>query len=106
LDQSNNPVLIESIRPRVVVINNAQKKGAEPNTMRTLKGTNSVEAIWQIHRNIITGPALNTAPQFIANAEENDQNVKAEFIKATIQSDGQFSVQIGTNGKARTYLPR
>jgi len=106
LDQSNNTVLIQSIRPRVVVINNAQKKGAEPNTMRTLKGTKSVQAIWQIHRNIQTSPELNTDPKFIANAEENDQNVKPEFIKAAIQSDGRFSVQIGINGKPQTYLPR
>lgn len=106
LDQSNNPVLIESIRPRVVVINNAQKKGAEPNAMKTLKGTKSVEAIWQVHRNIRTGPELNTAPQFIANAEENDKNIKAEFIKAIIQSDGRFSVQIGMNGKTQRYRPR
>jgi len=38
--------------------------------------------------------------------KENDNNVKAEFIKATIQSNGQYSVQIGTNGKFQTYLPR
>jgi competence protein ComEC len=106
LDQSNNPLLIETIHPRVVVINNSQKKGAEPNTMKTLKSTKSVEAIWQIHRNIRTGDDLNTTPEFIANAKEDDNNVKVEFIKATIQSDGRFSVQIGTNGKPQTYLPR
>jgi beta-lactamase superfamily II metal-dependent hydrolase len=106
LDQSNNPVLIESISPRVVIINNAQKKGAEPNTMKTLKSTKSIEAIWQIHRNIQTGDDLNTPPRFIANAEENDKKIKMEFIKATIQPDGKYSVQIGTNGYSQTYQSR
>ncbi len=99
LDSSNNPVLIESVRPRVVVINNAPRKGAEPNTMQTLMGVGGIETIWQIHRNVRTGPELNTQPQFIANREGQ----AGEFIKASVQPDGTFSVQIGQDGTVKTY---
>lgn len=99
LDSSNNPVLIESIRPRVVVVNNAPKKGAEPETMKTLMGVEGIETIWQVHRNLRTGPELNTPPRFIANA----QGTAGEFIKATVRADGTFSVQIGKEGTLESY---
>ena len=99
LDSSNNPVLIESVQPRVVVINNAPKKGAEPNTMKTLMGIAGIETIWQVHRNVRTGPELNTQPQFIANQEGQ----AGEFIKASVQPDGTFSVQIGRAGSVKSY---
>ena len=99
LDSSNNPVLIESIRPRVVVINNAPGKGAEPETMKTLMGVGGIETIWQVHRNLRTGPELNTQPRFIANPEGE----AGQFIKASVQTDGTFSVQIGREGTLESY---
>lgn len=99
LDSSNNPVLLESIRPRVVVINNAPKKGAEPETMKTLMRVEGIETIWQVHRNLQTGPDLNTPPQFIANPEGE----AGGFIKASVRSDGTFSVQIGEEGTPINY---
>jgi hypothetical protein len=103
LDLSNNPVLVESICPRVVVVNNGPEKGAEPNTMKTLKSLRCIESIWQVHRNIKTGPELNTDPQFIAN---NDVDCKPEFIKASVEADGTFSVQIGQAGTRKEYKAR
>lgn len=99
LDSSNNPVLIESIRPRVVVINNAPAKGAEPETMKTLMRVGGIETIWQVHRNLRTDPELNTQPRFIANPE----GTAGEFIKASVQADGTFSVQIGREGTLKSY---
>ena len=99
LDSSNNPVLIESIRPRVVVINNAPKKGAEPETMKTLMGVDGIETIWQVHRNLRTGPELNTQPRFIANPEGE----AGQFIKASVRTDGTFSVRIGREGTLESY---
>ena len=99
LDSSNNPVLIESIRPRVVVINNAPAKGAEPETMKTLMGVGGIETLWQVHRNLRTGPELNTQPRFIANPEGE----AGQFIKASVQADGTFSVQIGREGTLESY---
>ena len=99
LDTSNNPLLLESIQPRVVVINNAPKKGPEPNTMRTLMSLGGLDTVWQIHRNVQTGHELNTAPQFVANQEGES----GEFIKASVHPDGTFSVQVGQNGVLKEY---
>ena len=103
-DRSNSPVLIHSLRPRVVVINNGPQKGAEPKTMKTLFGTPSVETVWQVHRNLQPGAQLNTRPEFIANAQD-EGNGPAEFIQASAEPDGRLTVQIGTNGTRKSYPP-
>jgi competence protein ComEC len=103
LDLSNNPLLIRSIKPRVVVVNNGPQKGAEPNTMKTLFATSSIETVWQLHRNLQPGTQLNTASEFIANL---DVDGKADFIQASAMPDGKFRVQIGSSGKSRDYKAR
>jgi competence protein ComEC len=103
LDLSSNPVLLKSICPRVVVVNNGPEKGPEPNCVNTLRGLPCVETVWQPHRNLQTGPELNTDPQFIAN---NEVKCKARFIEAMVQADGTFSVQIGQTGTRKEYRPR
>lgn len=103
LDLSNNPVLISTIQPRVVIINNGPRKGAEPNTMKTLKATEGIETIWQMHRNLSTGPQLNTDPKYIANWDAECAECNPKFIKASVQSDGTFSVQINPDGTRQEY---
>jgi len=103
LDLSNNPLLIRSIKPRVVVVNNGPQKGAEPNTMKTLFATSSIETVWQLHRNLQPGTQLNTASEFIANL---DVDGEADFIQASATPDGKFRVQIGSSGKSRDYKAR
>jgi hypothetical protein len=104
-DRSNAPVLIHSLHPRVVVINNGPQKGAEPKTMKTLFSTPSIETVWQVHRNLQAGAQINTNSEFIAN-QEAEGDGKAEFIQASAESNGAFSVQIGANGNRKSYLPR
>ena len=105
LDLSNSPVLIHSIRPRVVVVNNGPLKGAEPKSMKTVFATPGVETVWQIHRNLQPGEQLNTRPEFIANPQAEGDG-RAEFIQASAEPDGEFTVQIGTGGTRRSYQPR
>jgi hypothetical protein len=103
LDLSSNPVLLKSISPRVVVVNNGPDKGPEPHCVKTLRDVPSIETVWQIHRNIMTGPELNTDPQFIAN---KDVKCKAQFIEAQVQANGTYSVQISQGGTRKEYGPR
>ena len=104
-DRSNSPVLIHSIHPRVVVVNNGPQKGAEPQTMKTLLSTPGVETVWQIHRNLQAGAQINTSPEFIAN-HQAETDGEAEFIQASAEPNGGFSVQIGTTGTRRNYPPQ
>lgn len=103
LDLSNNPVLLKTIRPRVVVVNNGPEKGPEPNTVQTIRNLPGIETVWQLHQNVKTGPELNTEPEYIAN---RDVDCRAQFIRATIQAGGTFGVQIGETGARKTYESR
>jgi len=100
LDQSNHPVLIRSLRPRVVVVNNGPDKGAETRTMQTLKTVPGIEGIWQVHRNLKAGTDGNTDAKRIAN---HAADCKAEYIKASVEPTGKFTVQIGSHGTRQSY---
>jgi competence protein ComEC len=52
LDASNNPLVLRSLLPRVAVMNNGTRKGCLPEVFETLTSTKSLEAIYQVHKNI------------------------------------------------------
>jgi competence protein ComEC len=100
---SNNPKMIQTIEPRVAVIDNGARKGGEARTFATLKNS-QVEAIYQLHRNVQTTENDNAPPEFVANDEEN---CKGEMIKVSVASDGKsYSVSIPAKKISRTYGTR
>lgn len=103
-DSSNNPSLVRALNPRVAVIDNGPKKGAEVKTVATLKSTPGIEAIYQLHRNLNTTEKDNAAPDFVANDEEA---CKGEFIKIAVNSSGKsYTVNIPAKKISRSYRVR
>jgi competence protein ComEC len=103
-DSSNNPSLVRALKPRVAIIDSGPRKGAEVNTVATLKGTPGIEAIYQLHRNVRTTPKDNAPPDFVANDEEA---CKGEFIKVSVNPDGKgYSVSIPSKNISRNYRVR
>jgi competence protein ComEC len=104
LDQSNNPVLIKSLAPIVAVMNSGPKKGAEKGSFAALKATPSIKDIYQVHRNVRTGPELNTAANLTANA---DENCKGEHIKLSVEPTGKrYSVFVPSTKHEQSYDTR
>jgi beta-lactamase superfamily II metal-dependent hydrolase len=104
LEISNNPVVINTVRPRVAIFNNGPKKGCHPSVTATLRRVPDIQAIYQMHRNLNVGAPENTDPEFIANADEKCQG---EFIKLSVAPDGKsYTVTVGSRGKARRYETR
>src|SRR4051812_45737596 len=71
LDQSNSPVLVQALRPRVAVMQNGTRKGAGTETMPTLRTSPGLEDIWQLHWGYGAATEQNSAGVFIANVEDN-----------------------------------
>ena len=72
LDLSNNPVLVKALAPTVAIMSNGTTKGCEPETFATLKSTPSIQAIFQIHKNLRKdGDVNNTSDDHIANLEKD-----------------------------------
>jgi beta-lactamase superfamily II metal-dependent hydrolase len=100
-DYGNNPVLIDTIKPRVAVINNGPRKGCDPIVVERLKRTSGIDAIYQVHRNVRVDARENTAEEFIAN---NDEKCKAEPIAVSVAPDARsYTVKAGYAGKQHRY---
>jgi len=104
LDISNNPVLINTVRPRVAVFNNGPHKGAQPAVTTALRRSPDIQAIYQLHRNLDVGAQENTEPDFIANPEEK---CLGESIRLHVAPDGKsYTLTVGSKGKPRRYETR
>jgi len=104
LDTSNNPVVLETIKPRVAIMNNGHTKGCLPEVFANLQATKSLQAIYQVHKNLRPdGSVNNVADEFIANhkaAEECDGN----YIKLSVAPDSKsYTVSIPASGHEKTY---
>lgn len=101
LDVSNHPLLVKDLAPAVVVMNNGARKGGEPGTWATLKATPSIEAIFQLHRNVRVGVEGNTAPELIAN---EDEKCAGNLVKLVVAADGaSYTVSIPATGVSRAF---
>ncbi|HWB10991.1 MAG TPA: MBL fold metallo-hydrolase [Pirellulales bacterium] len=101
LDASNNPVVIRSLKPKVAVFNNGVTKGCEPDVFSALKSEPSVEAVYQMHRNLRRDSTNNTADEYIANLE---QECQANFIKLSVDPLARgYTVSIPARGHQRTF---
>jgi len=103
LDRSNNPAVIRTLQPTVVVFNNGPRKGADPDSMAAVRSSPAVQAIYQVHRNIRDG-ALNTVDPRIANREEN---CAGHFVKMSVDADGgSYSLAVPSTGYREAYRTR
>jgi beta-lactamase superfamily II metal-dependent hydrolase len=103
LDLSNNPLLIAALSPTVAVMGNGPKKGCEPNTVAALRTTPSIQAIYQLHRNLKPGQDANNNPdaKYIANEKVD---CDGNFVKLSVDPEAKtFTVSIPASKFERTF---
>jgi competence protein ComEC len=105
LDASNNPLVLRSLEPRVAVMNNGVTKGCLPEVFATLQDTKSLEAVYQLHKNLRPDGATNNVPdEYIANKE---QDCQGNFVKLSVAADAKsYTVSIPASGHSRTFETR
>src|SRR5439155_369364 len=101
LDISNNPVVINTVRPRVAVFNNGPRKGGLPSVVATLRRSPDIQAIYQMHRNLLAGAQENTEPENIANVE--DKNCEGAGLLEAIGPNRAY-VNDGLTSVVRLFL--
>ena len=70
------------------------------------QSTANVEGIWQGHLSLLDkDPAHNTSPDMIANLGET-ADCAGHWIKASVESNGRFTVTNSRNGFSKTYTTR
>jgi competence protein ComEC len=100
LNQSNAPVIVHALHPRVAVMNNGAKKGGSPEAWQTIHDSPGLMDLWQVHYAVAGGEDHNVASErFIANPNET----ASYDIEVTATGDGNFTVLNKRNGFAKEY---
>src|SRR3954468_23059033 len=99
LAQSNAPVIVRALRPRVAVMNNGPKKGGSAEAIQTVRSSPGLEDFWQLHYAIDAGTGVNMPDAMIANVDES----ASHFIKLTAARDGSFTVTNSRTNETRRY---
>ena len=104
LDSSNNPILLQSLKPHVAIMNNGDRKGCMPEVSANLKAVKSLAAIYQVHKNLRPdGQTNNVDDEFIAN-RETKEDCQGNYIKLSVASDSKsYSVSIPAHQHERAY---
>mgnify|MGYP000306596498 CR=1 FL=1 len=104
LDTSNNPVVLQTIKPHIAIMNNGHKKGCLPEVFANLKDTKSLNAIYQVHKNLRPdGSVNNVADEFIANHKASD-DCDGNYIKLAVAPDAKtYVVSIPSSGHEKLF---
>jgi hypothetical protein len=106
LEISNNPVLIQSLTPPTVIMNNGPRKGGQPGAFAAIKSAPSVRTVYQMHKSMNVPAGENYADEFIANLEEAKPADKctANIIQMSVAPDSMtYTISIPANGHSHTY---
>jgi hypothetical protein len=100
---SGNTALLKSIRPQVAIMNNGPRKAGDPESYAGLRALPSLQAVYQLHRNLATTAADNAPPESIANLGE-EEGCPGNMITVSVAPDGsRYTVTNGRTGQLRTY---
>ncbi|MEI6235379.1 MAG: MBL fold metallo-hydrolase [Planctomycetota bacterium] len=101
LDISNNPLVVSSLKPSVAIMSNGTTKGCGAETCATLKATPSIQAVFQIHKNLRKDSENNTPDEFIANL---DAKCEGHFINLSADAAAKtYTVAIPAKLVSKTY---
>ncbi|PHS16966.1 MAG: hypothetical protein COA78_03685 [Blastopirellula sp.] len=105
LASSNNPVVLMALKPTVAIMNNGTTKGCSPDTFAALKGTDSIQAIYQAHKNLREdGATNNTKEQWIANQAKD---CKGHHIELSVDVDSKsYTVAIPANDHSQKFMSK
>ena len=105
---SNHPVVMQTVQPTVVVMNNGPYKGGEEGSFSAIRSAKSVQALYQVHQSFNVPIEQNAPAEFIANKENlrgaDAVKCPANVIKMSVAADGSsYTVTVPSTGHTKTY---
>ncbi len=102
IENGNSPVMVNALRPRVVIADNAPDHGASAEVYGIVEAAPGLEDYWQLNYSPAAGEKANVPAKFIANAAGTPGG---KWIKVSAEMDGTFTVSVAGNGFSKTYKP-
>lgn len=97
---SGSPQMLAALRPRAALMNNSASKGGQVKAMETMRASEGLGDLWQLHYSNAGGEKLNSAEPFIANMAEECQG---KGIRVNARRDGSFTIENLRNGFSKAY---
>ena len=101
--QSNSPLFLDSIAPRVAIMDNGAAKGGSPSSWDAIEKSPVLEDLWQLHFSDEGSASHNVVDSFIANSTGPDAG---NYLKLTAFSDGSFDVYNARTHATKHYAPK
>jgi competence protein ComEC len=92
------PATFAALQPRVVLINNALRKGGQRALFEALHRAQGIEGVWQLHTSADASD-INFPAEHIANVDDSG----AHWIKLEAREDGSFRVFNGRTQQWTSY---
>jgi competence protein ComEC len=110
VDWSSSRVFVDSLQPRVAIMDNGDHKGASTSVIDTLRKSPRMQALYQLHLapaagsknpggTLQEGPEHNVLPEYIANTA----GVDGKRVDIVIHSDGSMDVTNGRTGQTKHF---
>ena len=97
---SNAREFLNSIAPRVAIMDNGASKGGAPSSWEAVKKSPRLEDLWQLHYANEGGAEHNVSESFIANVSGPDAG---NYLKLTAWADGNFEVFNSRTKQTKRY---
>lgn len=109
LEVSNHPLLVRSLAPAVVVMNNGPRKGGQAGAFAAIRALGPSTALYQVHHSLNVPAADNAPAEFVANADEAvpADRCLAHVVTMSVAPDGRsYTVAVPSRAHRRTYATR
>jgi competence protein ComEC len=103
LNPSSSHALVNGVHPRVAIMNNAATKGGAPQVIDTVLKSPGLETLFQLHYSEKGGADHNTAAEYIANPQGDDQG---NYFVLTATSKGSFTVYNSGSKQTKEYAAK
>jgi competence protein ComEC len=100
-DNSNSPVLIDTVRPTAMVISNGPAKGADAATFDTAMASPRLKGLWQLHFATRSGAEKNAPAAQIANLATAADAMNP--LQIEVARNGAVTITNPRNGVSKTY---
>ena len=100
---SNTKAFVDSIHPRVAIMNNGAHKAGSPEAWQTVHDSPGLEDLYMVHTAEGSDAAHNSPEALIANPKGDGEGA---YFKVVAHSDGSFSVLNSRTGATKEYASK